>query len=64
MVKRHKKKLSFAFKELRKNLDMEINALHPIEDKKHEKFLKMFGFKKDYSIIGTDKKNYDIYVWR
>ena len=59
-----KNRLNFAFKELRKNLGVDINALHPIEDKKHEKFLKMFGFKKEKSLIGHDNKNYDIYVWR
>jgi len=64
MVKRHKKKLSFAFKELRKNLDMEINALHPINDNKHEKFLKMFGFKRKCYYSNYEGQDYDLYVRR
>ena len=59
-----KNRLNFAFKELRKNLGVDINALHPIEDKKHEKFLKMFGFKRKNFYSNYKGQDYDLYVRR
>ena len=35
-----------------------------LENKKLGKFIDLLGFKYLKSIIGTDNKDYDIYVWR
>lgn len=42
----------------------ELYALHDPEDKKHEKFLRMFDFSYLHSTTGTDGNKYDIYIWR
>jgi hypothetical protein len=60
-VKRHLKQ---SFDNLTKKVSKVLYALHEPNDKKHEKFLKMFGFTYLKHIIGLDGKGYDIYVWR
>jgi predicted lactoylglutathione lyase len=62
--KKIKKELLTAFKELTKNWNKELYALHTPEDKKHKKFLQMFDFVYCASFIGTDGKEYEIYIWR
>jgi len=59
-----KHSLGFAFKVLLNSLNGKVNALHDTKDKKHKKFLEMFDFKREYSIIGHDDKEYDIYSRR
>ncbi len=59
-----KQRLQIAFNLLIKEYGKELYALHTPEDRKHEKFLKMFDFSYLSSVIGDDGKDYDIYIWR
>jgi hypothetical protein len=59
-----KKRLQVAFNLLVKEYGKELYALHTPEDRKHEKFLKMFDFSYLQSLTGKDGKDYDIYIWR
>lgn len=59
-----KQNLKNWFTRLTKECGKELYALHTPEDKKHEKFLRMFDFSYLYSITGTDGNKYDIYIWR
>jgi hypothetical protein len=59
-----KKKLQLAFSLLTKEYGKELYALHTPEDRKHEKFLKMFDFSYLQSIKGNDDNDYDVYIWR
>jgi hypothetical protein len=59
-----KHNLKLWFKRLTDECGKELFALHTPEDKKHEKFLKIFNFSYLHSIKGNDSKNYDIYIWR
>jgi len=59
-----KQNLKSWFHILTKEYGKELYALHVPEDKKHEKFLKMFDFSYLYSTTGIDKNKYDIYIWR
>jgi hypothetical protein len=59
-----KKNLKLWFDRITEQYGKEIFALHTPEDKKHEKFLKMFDFSYLKSVVGLDNKNYDIYIWR
>ena len=61
VVKQH---LSKAFELLSTEYGKELYALHTPDDKKHEKFLKMFDFSYLRSLVGHDNDEYDIYVWR
>lgn len=63
-TKEVKNNLKLWFKRLTDECGKDIFALHTPEDKKHEKFLKMFDFSYLQSIIGKDGNNYDIYIWR
>lgn len=63
-TKEVKKNLRTWFDRLTEVYGKELYALHTPEDKKHEKFLKMFDFSYLESIIGNDGNNYDIYIWR
>jgi len=63
-TKEVKKQLFASFKTLTTQYEQPLYALHTKEDKKHEKFLKMFEFSYLSSIVGLDGNNYDIYVWR
>jgi hypothetical protein len=63
-TKEVKKQLANSFKDLTIQYGQPLYALHTKEDKKHEKFLKMFDFSYLQSIKGLDGNNYDIYVWR
>lgn len=59
-----KQNLKNWFTILTKECGKELYALHTPEDKKHEKFLRMFDFSYLHSIIGIDGNKYDIYIWR
>lgn len=59
-----KKELLKDFKILTKEWNRELYALHTPNDKKHEKFLKMFGFIYFNTVEGLDENIYDVYVWR
>jgi hypothetical protein len=59
-----KHNLGFSFKILLSLINRKINALHDTKDKKHKKFLELFDFNREYSIIGNDGKEYDIYSRR
>ena len=59
-----KQNLKNWFTRLTKECGKELYALHTPEDKKHEKFLRIFDFSYLYSTIGTDGNKYDIYIWR
>lgn len=59
-----KRKLDVDFRRLMKECHKPVCALHTPNDKKHEKFLKMFDFEYLKQFQGTDGNNYDIYVWR
>jgi hypothetical protein len=59
-----KRNLQIAFNLLTQEYGKELYALHAPEDKKHEKFLKMFNFSYLQSLTGKDGKDYDIYIWR
>jgi hypothetical protein len=63
-TKEVKQRLQEAFNILSKEYGKELYALHTPEDKKHKKFLQMFGFVYCASFIGTDGKEYEIYIWR
>lgn len=63
-TKEVKKSLQQWFDVLTKEYGKELYALHSPDDKKHEKFLKLFSFDYVNSIEGTDKNIYDVYVWR
>lgn len=63
-TKEVKKHLHKAFDSLTKENGQPLYALHTPTDKKHEKFLKMFGFSYLKTIKGLDNNDYDIYVWR
>jgi len=63
-TKEVKKNLKTWFYRLAKEYGKELYALHTPEDKKHEKFLKMFDFSYLNSFKGTDGNNYDVYIWR
>lgn len=63
-TKEVKKELGNSFKFLTAKYGQPLYALHTKEDKKHEKFLKMFDFSYLQSITGLNGNNYDIYVWR
>ena len=62
--KKVKQELLTAFKEITKNWNNNLYALHTPEDKKHKKFLEMFGFVYYSSFTGTDGQEYEIYIWR
>jgi hypothetical protein len=59
-----KNNLTNKFKELTTLYGKPLYAIHSKEDKKHEKFLKMYGFSYQNTIKGLDNNDYDIYVWR
>ena len=59
-----KNKLMKKFSELTKLYGKPLYAIHSKEDKKHEKFLRMYGFSYQNTIKGLDNNEYDIYVWR
>lgn len=59
-----KNKLTKKFNKLVLDYGQPLYALHNKEDKKHEKFLKMFGFSYFTTITGLDNNSHDIYVWR
>jgi hypothetical protein len=62
--KKVKRKLQIAFDMITKNWEKELYAIHTPNDKKHEKFLKMFNFNFFKKIEGLDGNDYHIYVWR
>ena len=59
-----KSNLAKWFDVLTKECGKELYALHSPNDKKHERFLKMFDFSYLNSFKGTDGNNYDVYIWR
>lgn len=59
-----KQRLSTSFGHLTDDRREPFYALHLPGDKKHNKFLKMFGFELYGHARGTDGNDYDIYVWR
>jgi hypothetical protein len=59
-----KRNLLLWFDALTKEYGKELYALHTPNDKKHEKFLKMFNFKYFTNIKGLDGNSYDVYIWR
>lgn len=59
-----KQNLIESFNLLTSQCDKVLYALHTPEDNKHKKFLKMFHFNYLKSIVGSDGKKYDIYIWR
>ena len=63
-TKNVKSKLAKWFDVLTKECGKELYALHSPNDKKHEKFLKIFDFSYLNSFIGIDGNNYDVYIWR
>jgi len=63
-TKEVKKKLKEVYKTITDSYSENIFANHEQQDKKHEKFLKMFGFEYLNSFVGKDNKDYDLYVWR
>jgi hypothetical protein len=62
--KKVKEELLKSFQEVTSYHQQELFALHTPNDKKHEKFLKLFGFKYFQTFVGLDERNYDIYIWR
>jgi hypothetical protein len=62
--KKVKRSLLLWFDKLTKEYGKELYALHTPNDKKHEKFLRMFNFKYLTNIEGLDGKSYDVYIWR
>jgi len=62
--KQVKKQLTEQFNNLTSFLQQPLYALHTRTDKKHEKFLKLYGFTYYTSMLGQDKNEYDIYIWR
>lgn len=63
-TKEVKRRLKKCFDVLTKECGKELYALHSPDDKKHEKFLKMFNFNYVSSFRGIDENIYDVYVWR
>ena len=63
-TKEVKQKLQQGFNVLTKECGKELYALHSPDDKKHEKFLKLFKFNYVNSFKGSDQNIYDVYVWR
>lgn len=63
-TKEVKKNLLVDFKLLTEMWNSDLFALHQPQDKKHKKFLKMFGFNYFESIKGLDNNDYDVYIWR
>lgn len=63
-TKETKRKLLEDFKLLTEVWNSDLLALHTPADKKHKKFLNMFGFSYFKSIKGLDDNDYDVYIWR
>jgi hypothetical protein len=62
--KKVKRQLKQSFDKITKKVNKSIYALHEPNDKKHEKFLNLFGFTYFKHITGLDGRGYHIYVWR
>lgn len=59
-----KQKLLSSFNKLTKIIQQPLYALHDKQDTKHYKFLKIFNFNYLTTIIGTNNKEYEVYIWR